>query len=152
MAVTVRRQDAVALPGLPGLAGLPWVRREREVDRRAPGATRTRPGAARPAAGRRVRANDRVRARRRGADRAALLLAGIAIVFTGAFVSLSQSVAANAAGYDIVRLQAERDRLDAQRRDLESTVSRYAAAPAIRKGAIDAGLGQLGAAEIVPAR
>ena len=144
MAVTARRANAVALPGL---AGLPWARPGTGGARRTTGATRPRPGTAR-----RTRTADRFRSRPRGADRAALLLAGIAIVFTGAFVSLSQSVRVSASSHDIVRLIAERDRLDALRGDLKNDVDRLAAEPAIRKGAIDLGLGQLGAPLVLPVR
>jgi len=144
MAVAARHSNAVALPGL---ARLPWTGREPGATRRATGATRPRPGTAR-----RTRSLDRPRTRPRDADRAALLLAAIAIVFTAAFVSLSQSVRVSASSYDIVRLVSERDRLDALRRDLKNDADRLAAEPAIRKGAIDLGLGPLGAPIVVPAR
>jgi len=143
MAVTARRANAAALPGL---AGLPWARPGTGA-RRTTGSTRPRPGSAR-----RTRSMDRLRTRPRGADRAALLLAGIAIVFAGAFVSLSQSVRVTASSHDIVRLVAERERLDSLRRDLKNDVDRLAAEPAIRKGAIDQGLGQLGAPIVLPVR
>src|SRR5215218_6618747 len=97
----------------------------------------------------------------RRADRAAvrtrpssigLAIAAIAIVFSVAFLSLSQSVRVAATGYDIVRLQSERERLEAVRQDLQSDVQRLRSEPAIRKQALDAGLGQLGAPLIIPAR
>lgn len=79
-------------------------------------------------------------------------LAAIVIVFSAAFLSLSQSVRVAATGYDIVRLVSEHDRLDAIRQDLRSDVERLRSEPAIRKQALDAGLGQLGAPLLIPAR
>ena len=81
-----------------------------------------------------------------------LVLTAIVIVFGAAFLSLSQSVRVAATGYDIVRLISEHDRLDAIRQDLVSDVERLRSEPAIRKQAFDAGLGQLGAPLIIPAR
>ena len=79
-------------------------------------------------------------------------LAAIVIVFSAAFLSLSQSVRVAATGYDIVRLQSEQERLDAVRQDLQADVERLGSEPAIRKQALDAGLGQLGAPLLIPAR
>ena len=79
-------------------------------------------------------------------------LAAIVLTFSAAFLSLSQSVRVAATGYDIVRLVSEHDRLQAIRQDLESDVERLRSEPAIRKEALDAGLGQLGAPLLVPAR
>jgi hypothetical protein len=79
-------------------------------------------------------------------------LAAIVIVFSAAFLSLSQSVRVAATGYDTVRLVSEHDRLDAIRQDLTSDVERLRSEPAIRKQALDAGLGQLGAPLLIPAR
>jgi hypothetical protein len=79
-------------------------------------------------------------------------LAGIVLVFSAAFLSLSQSVRVAATGYDIVRLASEHDRLQAIRQDLQSDVERLGSEPAIRKQALDAGLGQLGAPLVLPAR
>ena len=81
-----------------------------------------------------------------------LALAAIVIVFGAAFLSLSQSVRVAATGYDIVRLVSERDRLQAISQDLRSDVDRLRSEPAIRKQALDAGMGQLGAPLIVQAR
>jgi len=81
-----------------------------------------------------------------------LAIAAIVIVFSAAFLSLSQSVRVAATGYDIVRLVSEHDRLDAIRQDLRSDVDRLRSEPAIRKQALDAGLGQLGAPLLIPAR
>jgi hypothetical protein len=91
--------------------------------------------------------------RRRGRPSSiGIALAAIVIVFSAAFLSLSQSVRVAATGYDIVRLVSEHDRLDAIRQDLTSDVERLRSEPAIRKQALDAGLGQLGAPLIIPAR
>jgi hypothetical protein len=81
-----------------------------------------------------------------------IALSAIVLVFSAAFLSLSQSVRVAATGYDIVRLVSEHDRLDAIRQDLQSDVERLRSEPAIRKEALDAGLGQLGAPLLVPAR
>jgi len=81
-----------------------------------------------------------------------ITLAAIVIVFSAAFLSLSQSVRVAATGYDIVRLVSEHDRLDAIRQDLRSDVDRLRSEPAIRKQALDAGLGQLGAPLLIVAR
>lgn len=91
-----------------------------------------------------------VRARRAPWVGAALVT--IVIVFAGAFLSLSQSVRVAATSYDIVRLSSENERLQAIRADLQSDVERLRSAPAIRKQALDAGLGQLAAPLILPAR
>jgi hypothetical protein len=81
-----------------------------------------------------------------------LALTAIVIVFSAAFLSLSQSVRVAATGYDIVRLVSEQGRLEAIRQDLTSDVERLRSEPAIRKQALDAGLGQLGAPLVIPAR
>ena len=81
-----------------------------------------------------------------------IALAAIVIVFIAAFLSLSQSVRVAATGYDIVRLVSEHDRLTAIKQDLQSDVDRLRGEPAIRKQALDAGLGQLGAPLHIPAR
>jgi len=81
-----------------------------------------------------------------------IALGAIVLVFSAAFLSLSQSVRVAATGYDIVRLVSEHDRLQAIRADLQSDVERLRSEPAIRKEALDAGLGQLGAPLLVPAR
>jgi hypothetical protein len=81
-----------------------------------------------------------------------LTLVAIVMVFGAAFLSLSQSVRVAATGYDIVRLVSEHDRLSAISQDLRSDVDRLRSEYAIRKQALDAGLGQLGAPLIVEAR
>ena len=111
--------------------------------------------------GRSTSAQARSTAGRSGATRAigrtrpssvGIALAAIVIVFIAAFLSLSQSVRVAATGYDIVRLVSERDRLTAIKQDLQSDVDRLRGEPAIRKQALDAGLGQLGAPLHIPAR
>ena len=92
-----------------------------------------------------------VRGRRRPSS-VGIALAAIVIVFSAAFLSLSQSVRVAATGYDIVRLVSEQERLQAIRQDLHSDVLRLRSEPAIRKQALDAGLGQLGAPLVIPAR
>lgn len=135
----------------PGIA-LPWLRRapgsgadDLPASRRRP-ATGVRTDRARRASARHgVRVAQRPRA-------VGALLAGIVMLFSVAFLSLSQSVRVAATSYDIVRLVAERDRLSALKVDLHSNVERLGSEPAIRKEALDAGLGQLGAPVVLPAR
>ena len=79
-------------------------------------------------------------------------LGSIVLLFLVGFVWLAQSVRVSATSYDIVRLGSQHDRLDARARDLESDLSRLSGQPAIRKLALDAGLGQLDAAIVLPAR
>ena len=81
-----------------------------------------------------------------------MLLGGIVIVFLLAFFSLAQTVRVSATGYDIDQLLVERDRLEAQRQELFSDLNRLGREPAIRKQAIDLGLGQLVEPLVVPAR
>lgn len=79
-------------------------------------------------------------------------LGSIVLLFLVGFVWLAQSVRVSATSYDIVRLGSQHDRLDGRARDLESDLSRLSGQPAIRKFALDAGLGQLDAAIVLPAR
>ncbi|MBI2782191.1 MAG: hypothetical protein HYX55_10410 [Chloroflexi bacterium] len=113
---------------------------------------RPRPSAAR---GTHAAGSRRTAAAGRGRTRPSSIgvaLAAIVIVFSAAFLSLSQSVRVAATGYDIVRLVSEQDRLQAIRQDLTSDVERLRSEPAIRKQALDAGLGQLGAPLVIQAR
>lgn len=100
----------------------------------------------------RRRARVTVRAGRRSESRVGLALGGIIVAFVLAFFSLAQTVRVSATGYDIDRLLVERNRLEAQRQELLSDLNRLGRGPAIRKGAIDAGLGQLAEPLVVPAR
>jgi hypothetical protein len=86
---------------------------------------------------------------RRRPSSVGMALAAIVLVFGAAFLSLSQSVRVAATGYDIVRLDSEHDRLLAISQDLRSDVDRLRSEHAIRKQALDAGMGQLGAPVIV---
>src|SRR2546423_5432221 len=98
---------------------------------------------------RRVRAA--VRAHRRP-TRVGVLLGGIVLVFVLAFFSLSQTMRVSATSYDIDRLVAQREHLEAQRSELQSDLNRLGREPAVRKLALDAGLGQLTAPIVLPAR
>ena len=112
-----------------------------------PRGTRVLEGPALP----RRRARSAVRARR-GSSRLALILGGIAVAFMLAFFSLAQEVRVSATSYDIGQLQLERDRLDGRLQELESDLSRLGREPAVRKLALDQGLGQLREPVILPAR
>jgi len=74
------------------------------------------------------------------------------IAFMLAFFSLTQEIHVSATSYDIGRLQLEHDRLEARRQELNSDLSRLGREPAVRKLALDRGLGQLGDPIILPAR
>ena len=88
----------------------------------------------------------------RGSSRPALLLGAIVVAFMLAFFSLAQEVRVSATSYDIGRLQVEQERLDARHQDLTSDLSRLGREPAVRKLALDGGLGQLRDAIVLPAR
>ena len=155
MAVYQGARRRVPLP-----LGLDGLTRDRDDARR--GAERPAPRAAAGTAGAARTASKKTRAARgsrkaralavRRPSTVGIALAAIVLVFTAAFLSLSQSVRVAATGYDIVRLVSEHDRLQAIRQDLQSDVERLRSEPAIRKQALDAGLGQLGAPLVVPAR
>lgn len=100
----------------------------------------------------RRRARAAVRARRNVSARPGLLLAVIVVAFMLAFFSLAQQVRQSATSYDIGRLQVDRERLDAQLQELDSDLSRLGREPAVRKLALDAGLGELGEPVVLPAR
>jgi cell division protein FtsB len=89
---------------------------------------------------------------RRGPSRISILLAVIVVMFASAFFSLSQDVRVSATGYEMNRLAADRMQLDNQVEDLRNELNRLGKAPAIRKLAIDAGLGPLPEPVVVPAR
>ena len=150
MAVDLGARRRTSLPlGLDALN----PNRERSARRDPePAPSRARPAASRAthaAGSRRMAAAGRRRTR---PSSIGVALAAIVIVFSAAFLSLSQSVRVAATGYDIVRLVSEHDRLQAIRQDLTSNVERLRSEPAIRKQALDAGLGQLGAPLLIPAR
>jgi hypothetical protein len=103
-----------------------------------------------PTLGRR-RMRTAVRAGRRS-NHLGLVLGAIVVSFLLAFFWLAQVVRESATGYDIGRLEVVRGRLDAQEQDLRSDLSRLGHEPAIRKLALDHGLGQLGDPVVLPAR
>jgi hypothetical protein len=93
-----------------------------------------------------------VRARRTTAGRSGIVLGAIVVAFMLAFFSLAQEVRVSATSYDIGRLQVERERLDARLQEINSDLSRLGREPAVRKLALDRGLGQLGEPVVLPAR
>ena len=95
---------------------------------------------------RRMRAAVRAR---RGPSRVSILLAVIVVAFSGAFFSLSQDIRVSATGYEMDRLAAQERLLQTKVEDLHNELNRLGKAPAIRKQAIDAGLGPLPEPEIV---
>ena len=99
----------------------------------------------------RRRSRKAVRAHR-SSSRPAIVLGGIAVAFMLAFFSLAQEVRVSATSYDIGRLQIDQERLEARRQDVASDLSRLGREPAVRKLALDGGLGQLGQPIILPAR
>lgn len=103
-----------------------------------------------PALGRR-RLRGAVRAGRR-TNRLGMVLGAIVIAFMLAFFSLAQQVRVSATGLDIGRLGLERQRLEDAGADVRSDLNRLGREPAVRKLAIDAGLGQLAEPLVLPAR
>ncbi len=100
---------------------------------------------------RRVSGSVASRARRRS-GRTGLLVAGIVLVFGLGFVSLVQTVRVSANGVEVDRILADRQILLTEQDQLRSDLYRLGREPAIRKQALDAGLGQLVDPLIVPAR
>jgi hypothetical protein len=88
----------------------------------------------------------------RQTNRLGLILGAIVVAFMLAFFSLAQQVRVSATGLDIGRLSLDRQRLDAQAEDVRSDLNRLGREPAIRKMAIDDGLGQLAEPIVLPAR
>ncbi|MGZ8514067.1 MAG: hypothetical protein ACXW4H_03135 [Candidatus Limnocylindrales bacterium] len=103
-----------------------------------------------PTLGRR-RVRGAVRAGQR-TNRLGLILGSIVVAFMLAFFSLAQHVRVSATDLDIGRLALDRQRLDAQAEDVRSDLNRLGREPAIRKMAIDDGLGQLAEPIVLPAR
>jgi hypothetical protein len=99
----------------------------------------------------RRRTRTAIRAGRRS-NRLGLALTGIVVAFPLAFFWLAQDVRVSAVTYDIGRLEVARERMDAKAQDLRSDLNRLGREPAIRKQAIDSGLGQLGEPIVLPAR
>lgn len=100
----------------------------------------------------RRRARAAVRAHRTTTGRPGFVLGAIVVAFMLAFFSLAQEVRVSATSYDIGRLQVERERLDARLQEITSDLSRLGREPAVRKMALDVGLGQLGEPVVLPAR
>ena len=99
----------------------------------------------------RRRARSAVRARR-GPNRLALALGAIVVAFMLMFFSLAQQVQFSATSYDIGQLQLQQSQLDSQLQELQSDLNRMGREPAVRKLALDDGLGQLAEPVILPAR
>ena len=98
-----------------------------------------------------VRGASAVRSRRRQ-GRVGFAIVGIVVIFLLGLFSLSQTVSVSATGFDVDRLIAARSELLANERNLVADLSRLGREPAIRKLALDAGLGQLIHPLVVPAR
>jgi hypothetical protein len=88
----------------------------------------------------------------RRTNRLGIVLGAIVVAFMLAFFSLAQQVRVSATGLDLGRLGLERQRLDDAYADVRSDLDRLGHEPAIRKQAIDAGLGQLSDTLILPPR
>ncbi|HXI79797.1 MAG TPA: hypothetical protein VNM34_03160 [Verrucomicrobiae bacterium] len=82
----------------------------------------------------------------------AFLLGGVVLAFLLAFFSLAQTVRVSATGYDMERLNTERDALLVRKQELLTDLNRLSQEPAVRKLAIDAGLTQLSAPIVLPGR
>lgn len=104
----------------------------------------------RPAIARR-RVRGAFRAGRR-TNRLGIVLGAIVVAFMLAFFSLAQQVRVSATGMDIGRLGLERQRLEDAYADVTSDLNRLGHESAIRKQALDAGLGQLSEPLILPPR
>jgi hypothetical protein len=100
---------------------------------------------------RRLRGATAVRSRRRQ-GRVGFAVVGIVVVFLLGLFSLSQTVRVSATDFDVDRLMAARAELLANERDLIANLSSLGSEPAIRRLALDAGLGQLVNPLVVPAR
>jgi hypothetical protein len=98
-----------------------------------------------------VRGASAIRSRRRQ-GRVGVAIVGIVVIFLLGLFSLSQTVRVSATDFDVDRLIAAREELLANERDLIADLSRLGREPAIRKLALDAGLGQLVDPLVVPAR
>jgi hypothetical protein len=98
-----------------------------------------------------VRAGGATRARRR-TGRTGLLAAGIVAAFALGFVSLATTVRLSATDLERDRLDAEHAILLDEQDELRSDLYRLGREPAIRKQALDAGLGQLVEPLVLPAR
>jgi hypothetical protein len=88
----------------------------------------------------------------RRTNRLGIVLGAIVVAFMLAFFSLAQQVRVSATGLDIGRLRLENQRLDDVAAEVRSDLDRLGREPAIRKQAIDAGLGQLSEPIVLPPR
>ncbi|MBP1704758.1 MAG: hypothetical protein H6Q36_497 [Chloroflexi bacterium] len=88
----------------------------------------------------------------RRTSRTGLVLAGIVVAFLLAMFSLSQTVRVSATGVDAAALSDEQTLLLDRSRSLKAQLSRAGQEPAVRRRALDAGLGPLVNPLIVPAR
>jgi len=135
------------------VAGYAGARPRSGLLRRGAAAPRELPGE--PGSGtlprRRVRSGVAVRAQRRS-GRTGLLVAGIVVTFALGFVSLAQTVRVSATQVEQEQLATELRILQDEQGQLRSDLYRLGREPAVRKQALDAGLGQLVEPLIVPAR
>jgi hypothetical protein len=79
-------------------------------------------------------------------------VAAIVVTFGLGLVSLAQTVRVSANGLEVERLRAERQILVAEQQEIRSDLYRLGSEPAVRKQALDAGLGQLLEPLVLPAR
>lgn len=100
---------------------------------------------------RNVRGSAATRAQQR-TGRTGFLAAAIVVTFGLGFVSLAQTVRVSATGIERDRLDAERTLLLAEQQEIKSDLYRLGREPAVRKQALDAGLGQLLDPLVIPAR
>ncbi len=100
---------------------------------------------------RRVRGETASRARRRS-SRTGILVACIVVAFALGFVSLVQTVRVSANQVERDQLGVERTILVDEQQQIRLDLYRLGREPAVRKQALDAGLGQLVDPLIVPAR
>ena len=112
--------------------------------RAADAARRSRPSSA-------ARVRGAFRAGRR-TNRLGLVLGAIVVAFMLALLLAGPAGPRLGDGLDIGRLELERQRLEDTAADLRSDLNRLGREPAIRKQAIDAGLGQLSEPLVLPAR
>lgn len=100
---------------------------------------------------RRLSGTTATRSKRRS-GRTGILAAAIVTAFALGFVSLAQTVRVSANGVEIDRLLAGRQVLLDEQQQIRADLNRLGREPAVRKQALDAGLGQLVDPLIIPAR
>ena len=89
---------------------------------------------------------------RRGASRISLLLGAIVVVFAAAFFSLSRTSASPPRATSWTGSQPSSACSTITADDLHNELNRLGKSPAVRKQAIDAGLGPLPEPIVIPAR